>query len=166
MGSSMARRIRGGTPPTTSSWWGISVGFTDGDGDGGGSIDRSLTLSCAATLFCTAVPAHHAAISRRSGSGLSSSWTSGIHSPRGCMLFALSMFSTISSKLSKAVSLSSREMVGDWMAAMEVFMRSASEGPPIKDLRASALRGRSEGFVVAGESFRDASVFSMLHLRS
>lgn len=56
------------------------------------------------------------------------------------MLFALSMFSISCSKLSNAMSLLSRDVWGDWMAAIDSFMRSASEGPPISDLRASALR--------------------------
>lgn len=130
-----------------------------------------LTLSWALGLFCTAVPAHHAAIRLRSGSGLSSSLTSGVQRPRLCMLFALSMLSISCSKLSNAMSLFSRDMSGDWMAVIDSFMRSASEGPPIKDLRASALMGRVEGSSALGSAFaevlsREASVFSILHLRS
>lgn len=87
------------------------------------------------------------------------------------MLFALSRFSISCSKLSKAVSLSARAMVGDWMAAMDSFIRSASEGPPRRAERAAALRGRA-GLgevvlvVVVDGSVGGVSEFSMLHFRS
>ena len=87
------------------------------------------------------------------------------------MLFALSRFSISCSKLSKAVSLSGSPTWGDCMAAMDSFIRSASEGPPRRALRASALRGRPEGRSALGSvvevgSVEGVSEFSMLHFRS
>ncbi len=61
------------------------------------------------------------------------------------MLFALSRFSISCSKLSKATSLSWRGTDGDSRAAMDSFIRSASDGPPRRALRASGLMGRPEG---------------------
>lgn len=54
--------------------------------------------------------------------------------------------------------------MGERMAAMESFIRSASEGPPKRALRASGLMGRAEGGSALGE-VDGVSEFSMLHFR-
>ena len=91
------------------------------------------------------------------------------------MLFALSKLSINCSKLSKATSLLESAMSVERIAAMDSFIRSASEGPPKRALRASGLIGRLGGAEVALESaVWDSSegwevvaeeVFSMDHLK-
>ena len=87
------------------------------------------------------------------------------------MLFALSRFSINCSKLSKAMSLFSSVLSSDNIAAIDCFIKSASEGPPKSELRASALIGRPEGRSALGSvvevgSAEASAEFSMLHLRS
>lgn len=128
-----------------------------------------LTLSCDLILFCTAVPMHQAAILRISASSFPSSATSGVQRARLSRLLALSTTSINCSKLSKATSLSDKVMSGDWIAAMDCCISSASDGPPMSDFIASALRPRPDdrsGSVEAVESSRVVSEFSMLHFRS
>ena len=110
------------------------------------------TRSWLLALFCTAVPTHHAAIFRNSASSLRKRATRGVQSPNGSMLFALSRLSISCSKLSKATSLLGSVMSGERMAAMDSFIRSASEGPPKRALRASALTGRLGAAEVASGS--------------
>ena len=57
------------------------------------------------------------------------------------------------------------------MADIDSFIRSASDGPPKRELRASALMGRPEGrsalgLVVEVGSAEGSSEFSMPHFRS
>ena len=80
------------------------------------------------------------------------------------MLFALSMLSISCSKLSKATSLSSSEMSADWIAAIDSRIRSASLGPPMSTLRASAFRLVVRG-AGGGEVGEVVEVFSRLHFR-
>ena len=62
-------------------------------------------------------------------------------------------------------------MWGDRTVAMDSFIRSASEGPPKRVLRASALMGRPEGRSALGSvvlvgSVEGFSEFSMPHFKS
>lgn len=92
------------------------------------------------------------------------------------MLFALSICSISCSKLSKATNLFASEMSGDWIAAMDSFIKSASEGPPISAWSASALRLWLEdweasrlaglaGSVTVELEVEEGVVFSIPHLR-
>ena len=70
-----------------------------------------------------------------------------------------------------ATSLLGSVICGDRTVAMDSFIRSASEGPPKRVLRASALMGRPEGREALGSvvlvgSVEGVSEFSMLHFRS
>ena len=70
-----------------------------------------------------------------------------------------------------ATSLFSSVICGDSTAAMDSFIRSASDGPPRRELRASALMGRPEGRSALGSvvevgSAEAVSEFSMLHFKS
>lgn len=91
----------------------------------------------------------------------------GVQRERGVRLLALSRFSISCSKLSKAVILSSRVISGsvDRIADMDMFIRSASEGPPKRALRASGLIGREEGVLPSAEGGVAVEVFSTLHFR-
>ena len=87
------------------------------------------------------------------------------------MLFALSIVSINCSKFSKAMTLFSRVMSGESMAAIDSFIKSASVGPPRRDLRISGSRGRLDarsalGSVVEVGSAEGFSEFSIPHLRS
>lgn len=62
------------------------------------------------------------------------------------MLFALSICSISCSKLSKATNLFGSDMSGERIAAIDSFIKSASEGPPMSALSASALRLRFGGW--------------------
>ena len=91
--------------------------------------------------------------------------TSGVQRPRGSRLLALSIVSISCSRLSKATSLSGRVVCGERMAVMDCFIKSASEGPPKRALRASGLGGgRAVGAWGSEVSVDEA--FSMLHFRS
>ena len=83
------------------------------------------------------------------------------------MLFALSSDSISCSKLSKATSFSSRECVGDWIWAMDSFIRSASDGPPKRALSAPVSMGRKgcEVLFVVGAEASAGVLFSMDHFR-
>lgn len=89
------------------------------------------------------------------------------------MLFALSICSISCSKLSKATILFASEMSGDWIAAMDSFIKSASEGPPISALSASALRlwlddwgaSRLAESVEVELEVEEGNEFSIPHLR-
>ena len=111
------------------------------------------------------MPIHHAAIRRRSASGLSSCLTRGVHRPVELRLFALSMFSTSCSKLSKAVSLLGSVASGCSMTVMASRIRSASEGPPMRALRASVSMGRTGGGGCSGSESLEAAEFSIDHWR-
>lgn len=71
------------------------------------------------------------------------------------------------SKLSKAINLSSRVISGseERIAAMDSRIKSASLGPPKRELRASGLRPRFSGGAADG-SLDVEEEFSTLHLRS
>ena len=113
------------------------------------------------------MPTHHAAIRLISSSSLPKQPSKGVQSSKGPRLLALSRFSINCSKLSKAVSLSSRVTSGsvERMADMESFMRSASLGPPKREARASGFSPRLVGGAASG-SLSVVEEFSTLHLRS
>ncbi len=89
----------------------------------------------------------------------------GVQSARGARLLALSRFSISCSKLSKATSLSSREISGseERIASIDSFIRSASLGPPKRAFSASALMVWVGGAALG--SVAEAEEFSTLHFR-
>ena len=67
------------------------------------------------------------------------------------------------SKLSKAVSLEGRAIVGSWIMLMDSRIRSASEGPPSRAWRVAGSIGRGVG---AGEEGSEAEAEASIdHLR-
>lgn len=98
------------------------------------------------------MPTHQAAYFLISGSEWERRARRGVQRERLERLFALSRDSMSCSKLSKAMSLFSRVVVGSWRTSIAAFIRSASEGPPMRAERISGLRSlRGAGWERGGE---------------